>query len=870
MANRSISVILRAEVDQYKRAMSEAGKATEEVGKKSSETGKRSQQSSQQAYDGWSKVATPLIAVGGAITAMGAATLKTGIAYNQLQQQSRAALTTLLGSAEAANAQMDRLDAFARTSPFSKQTFITAQQQMLAFGIEAQKVVPYLDAIQDAVAAAGGGSQQVGEIAFIMSQISSASKITAQDLMQFGQRGVNAAELIGSRMGKTGAQIRADITAGTLGADEALDALAAGMEARFDGAAANVKNTFSGALDRVSAAWRDLSASMAEPLVGKEGGGLAVGGLNAFADALRDLERAPDLLKLVAGGFVGLSGTALLASGTLMTIIPRIAATNAAVENMGRGAQFAWGSAKNLTKGIGIAAGAFVAYEIALRSGVFATKSVTASTDDLIRALTGLDSFVGGTGAALDEFFTATGASAQSWRGSLMGQFTGNWASKEIGGLDDALKVLNQGSLREFIDGFDTAFGVFGDSRSALALGQIEKFDEAITKLFTTGNAAEAKKAVDEFTDAAQRQGMSIEEIDKLLPSYNAALTDADRAARNAAAGAGSLADALGVGVEDIENQSAALIDYAGAAKDAEGSLKNFIKDLEDQAAAAGRFTDNLIKARERGLDEGFIKDMMNLGPAAGGKLLDEAVNATDRWVERTNAAYDSASAAVSNYKLELAGVSDAVITTVMLDDAAQSEREQIRKELTAIDETTASPTVNVEDNATGPLSRIKSYLNTLQGGVMVRVHGQQQLADGGLIKARANGGLDVYGRSVPRIPQIRQAAEGAVLWGEPETGWEAYISGKAGMEARNREIWVQAGERLGMLNRFAAGGSLSASYVASGRSGGSTRPASFTGTLVLDSGEFMGKVSGVAIQAAESTSANVQRFDRSQASTWR
>src|SRR5690606_33277294 len=140
------------------------------------------------------------------------------------------ALTTLLGTAEAANEQMARLDEFARSSPFSKQTFIQAQQQMLAFGIEARKVVPYLDAMQDAVAAAGGSSQQLSEIAFVMAQISAAGKITGQDLIQFGQRGINAAELIGVAMGKTGAQIREEITAGTLGADQALDALAEGMK----------------------------------------------------------------------------------------------------------------------------------------------------------------------------------------------------------------------------------------------------------------------------------------------------------------------------------------------------------------------------------------------------------------------------------------------------------------------------------------------------------------------------------------------------------------------------------------------------------------------------------------------------------------
>ena len=50
----------------------------------------------------------------GSTTALTANLLKTGSAYNVLQQNSRAALRSILGSAEAANAQMDKLDDFAR------------------------------------------------------------------------------------------------------------------------------------------------------------------------------------------------------------------------------------------------------------------------------------------------------------------------------------------------------------------------------------------------------------------------------------------------------------------------------------------------------------------------------------------------------------------------------------------------------------------------------------------------------------------------------------------------------------------------------------------------------------------------------------
>ncbi|WP_336652355.1 MULTISPECIES: tape measure protein [unclassified Leucobacter] len=288
------------------------------------ETKTKVEESARSSREAWSAVGAGLTAVGVAVTGVGVAALRTGIQYNTLQQTSRAALTSLLGSAQAANAQMDKLDDFARNSPFSKATFITAQQQMLAFGIEAKKVIPYLDGIQNAVAAAGGSNADIEGIVATMSKIQSSSKITATDLMEFGNRGVNAADLIGSQMGKTGAQIREDITAGTLSAEDALDALAKGMTEAYSGAADNVKNTFAGSLDRVKAAWRDFSAELAKPLVDPNGGGALVDLLNWAADAMRAFEDLPTPVKTSATTLVGLAGASALFLGSAMLIVPRI------------------------------------------------------------------------------------------------------------------------------------------------------------------------------------------------------------------------------------------------------------------------------------------------------------------------------------------------------------------------------------------------------------------------------------------------------------------------------------------------------------------------------------------------------------------
>ena len=256
----------------------------------------------------------------GAATAIGVASVAaaayitklfaTGVAYNQLQQTSRAAMRTLMGGAEQANEQMDKLDAFARNSPFSKSVFISAQQQLIGFGFEAQKVIPILDAVQNSVAAVGGSNEQISAIVSILAKIRSSGKLTAEDFNMLGERGLDAASLLAKGFGTTAAEIRKEVSKGTLDAGEAIDILVQQMDAKFSGAAANVKETFAGTKDRIAAASRDIGAALAEPFVSKNGGGLAVTWGNQVADVMRAVEKhmAPVVSMLVSRAMPAFAG----------------------------------------------------------------------------------------------------------------------------------------------------------------------------------------------------------------------------------------------------------------------------------------------------------------------------------------------------------------------------------------------------------------------------------------------------------------------------------------------------------------------------------------------------------------------------------
>src|SRR5690625_4242070 len=351
--------------------MGQAATAAESVGaaaQKSSESASKAQQqqqsqarsfsqdlvkSARENQQAWSTVGTTIGAAGAAITTMTGLVANAGIQYNSLRQTATAALTSVTGSAEAAADQMARMDEFGSTSWLMRDSIIRAQQQMTGFGIETSKVIGYMDALAEAVAASGGSSQTFEELAFVMAKVESQGKITATELNEFGQRGVDAAALIGDAMGMTADQIRTSITAGTLDASEALDALAQGMMNRYEGASDLVRNTFSGAVADVQAAIRDLGAIAFGNLVDPEGGGLFVDLLNqisGFLFALRDVPPAipryvafTDSLAVLAetaprtasalGGFAGIVGRGALWGTALTAAAVGIGAISKALHN---------------------------------------------------------------------------------------------------------------------------------------------------------------------------------------------------------------------------------------------------------------------------------------------------------------------------------------------------------------------------------------------------------------------------------------------------------------------------------------------------------------------------------------------------------
>ncbi|MBK0418274.1 tape measure protein [Leucobacter sp. CSA1] len=704
MAERIVTIKLIAEATGLVQGFNRAKDAV-------AETKTKVEESARSSREEWAKVGTGLTAVGVAITGVGAAALKTGIQYNTLQQTTRAALTSLLGSAQAANAQMDKLDDFARNSPFSKATFITAQQQMLAFGIEAKKVIPYLDGVQNAVAAAGGSNADIEGIVATMSKIQSSSKITATDLMEFGNRGVNAAELIGSQMGKTGAQIREDITAGTLSAEDALDALAKGMSETYEGAADNVKNTFAGAMDRVKAAWRDFSAELAAPLVDPNGGGALVDLLNWAADAMRAFEDLPGPVKTTVTALTGLVGVGTLVAGTAILALPKWLAFKDALATFSPATATARGGLMGIVRFLGGPWG------IALMAAAASVAVFNAAMDGSKASAQQMETAIKQGKSALDEM---SSTAAQNEQGLTTMFVNVGQHIDDLPALMDKAATAGRGFFSSMTFNENAALDVvaeFGTTLSNLAATDLPRAQAAFKAFYDTAG----------FNDA-----QALTAINEEMPGFKNGLIDAANAAGLATDDAtllklalGELEGATADAAEGGEQVSASLAEIQGVAASANEAITALAEEIAgfgsaqiDAEKAALAFEEQLASLNQRvaegatGLDLSTESGREN---RASLLAMAEATNTAAAATLQATGSQESANATLGRGR-------DALIAAAIQYGWTEAEAKAYADQVMATPETVATWFSNNADAARAAVEQYKNTIDAIKSQVATTI----------------------------------------------------------------------------------------------------------------------------------------------------
>ena len=186
------------------------------------------------------------------VVKFGIAIAKVGVEYNALKEQSKVTWTTLLGSQELAISQLERIEKFAASTPFSKMGVDQMAKYLHNAGYEGDAVFDTLTKIGDMGSAFGVQEDSLVELTRQFSQVQQAGYAYTEDLNILADRGIPIYQAIADQVGVTVAEVKKMASEGKLTADiynSAIDSMAAttagAMEAQsktFNGMMSTLKD----------------------------------------------------------------------------------------------------------------------------------------------------------------------------------------------------------------------------------------------------------------------------------------------------------------------------------------------------------------------------------------------------------------------------------------------------------------------------------------------------------------------------------------------------------------------------------------------------------------------------------------------------
>ena len=149
--------------------------------------------------------AVPAMGVFAGAAGLGLITAKV-IGLGVAMEQTRVSFEVMLGSAKAGNAMIRELQEFANVTPFTTEETVLNARKLLAYNIEAKKLLPTLRVLGDI--ASGVGKEKMGQLILAFGQVKAATRLTGMELRQFTEAGVPLLDMLTKQTGMTTAHIK--------------------------------------------------------------------------------------------------------------------------------------------------------------------------------------------------------------------------------------------------------------------------------------------------------------------------------------------------------------------------------------------------------------------------------------------------------------------------------------------------------------------------------------------------------------------------------------------------------------------------------------------------------------------------------------
>lgn len=209
------------------------------------------------------------------VVEFGTAIAKVGVEYNALQEQSKVTWTTLLGSQEEAISQLERIEKFAATTPFSKMGVDQMAKYLHNAGYEGDEVFKTLSKIGDMGSAFGLQEDSLVELTRQFSQVQQAGYAYTEDLNILADRGIPIYQAIADEVGITVAEVKKMASEGKLTTEiynKAIDSMAKTTEGAMDAQS----KTFNGMISTLQDNLTSLAGLLTEKLFNAISGVLSV------------------------------------------------------------------------------------------------------------------------------------------------------------------------------------------------------------------------------------------------------------------------------------------------------------------------------------------------------------------------------------------------------------------------------------------------------------------------------------------------------------------------------------------------------------------------------------------------------------------
>lgn len=136
-------------------------------------------------------------------------------------EQTRAKFEVLLGSLDKGNKMIADLNKFADITPYENEDLIKNSETMLAFGINANKILPTLKMLGNV---SMGNKEKLQGLTLAYSQMTSTGRLMGQDLLQMINQGFNPLLEISNKTGKSMAVLKKEMEGGKISSKMVEDA----------------------------------------------------------------------------------------------------------------------------------------------------------------------------------------------------------------------------------------------------------------------------------------------------------------------------------------------------------------------------------------------------------------------------------------------------------------------------------------------------------------------------------------------------------------------------------------------------------------------------------------------------------------------